>query len=510
MTQLRNPFAILAAACIAWTQTVDAQPADVQLSPQVMTQLLNNPDRFVEYTIQQLFNLAPNGKLTREAVATRDEMETAQQRANRLGVFFGFDLDGDLEISAAEIDRQMPYLNSNQSAKFQFMIATVDLDRDGSLSLKEMWRQAATSSGSKRFNVQQGEELMKFDANRDGIVTPEEIAAVVKQIAPVRQANEASAAAASIPDGPVRFTECEFPKPSDDAEIVLIGGYQGYAVSTVALAGQDHETSAAVINIEAGKTPLYILATAFDPIVWKVTGAIDRVERFVVPGYSRGVGVVGLSKDVAHFELVRGCLPKYFKSNDSGEAVTAKGLIASKLERNVDHVVGSYKLGEIGLPSGNISGVMRGSQSASGLTIIKGNRQFIVTEDGVTELAEPAGSPTKALEKKLERLLLRHYRGGILEVAPEDVVTNRDVERYDVLPQQAGLLQLARKGAITQTPDGYFKIVKPIIRFPAGLNGGHRVRFILGVGVPMPGGSPGHSLVISEETGTCVTGSQCR
>ena len=40
---------------------------------------------------------------------------------------------------------------------------------------------------------------------------------------------------------------------------------------------------------------------------------------------------------------------------------------------------------------------------------------------------------------------------------------------------------------------------------PAGLNGAHSVRFILAKGVPMPDGRPGHSTVISEETGQPVT-----
>lgn len=172
--------------------------------------------------------------------------------------------------------------------------------------------------------------------------------------------------------------------------------------------------------------------------------------------------------------------------------------------------MGSYRLGEIGLPSGNISGSKRGSQSGGSLTILKGNRQFIATEDGVTELAEPAEGPAKGLELKLERLLLRCSPGGILEVAPEDVVSNRDAEGYRVLPQQAGLLQLARNGAITQTSEGYFKIVKPIPRFPAGPNGGHSVRFMLGEGVAMPGGSPGHSRFIGAETGKCVAGPRRR
>ncbi len=81
---------------------------------------------------------------------------------------------------------------------------------------------------------------------------------------------------------------------------------------------------------------------------------------------------------------------------------------------------------------------------------------------------------------------------------------------YDVLPQRLGLIQLIKTGAITTANDGFYRIVKPIARFPAGLNGGYRVNFLLAKGVPMPAGSAGHSDVWSEETGECLSGVLCR
>jgi hypothetical protein len=58
-----------------------------------------------------------------------------------------------------------------------------------------------------------------------------------------------------------------------------------------------------------------------------------------------------------------------------------------------------------------------------------------------------------------------------------------------------------KQGARTVASE--FRIVRKM-RFPAGLSGAHSVRFILARGVPMPDGSPGHSTVISEETGQPV------
>jgi len=53
---------------------------------------------------------------------------------------------------------------------------------------------------------------------------------------------------------------------------------------------------------------------------------------------------------------------------------------------------------------------------------------------------------------------------------------------------------------LTQNRSGEFLIHKKI-KFPAELNGAHSVKFLLLRGVPDPDGSPGHSDLVSEETG---------
>jgi len=93
------------------------------------------------------------------------------------------------------------------------------------------------------------------------------------------------------------------------------------------------------------------------------------------------------------------------------------------------------------------------------------------------------------------------------------VVSTARVLDYDVLPQQAGLAQLAGAGDLERLSDG-FKIVRPIPRFPAGLNGAHSTAFLIAQGVPVPRGDPGHSTVLMESTGqppqSLCRGSDCR
>ena len=72
---------------------------------------------------------------------------------------------------------------------------------------------------------------------------------------------------------------------------------------------------------------------------------------------------------------------------------------------------------------------------------------------------------------------------------------------YDVLPEEAGLVQLMREGAITRLEDGYMLIQRAIPRLPAGMRGGPLSRFMLGKGVPEPAGSDPFTCIVSEETG---------
>src|SRR5664279_1734894 len=96
--------------------------------------------------------------------------------------------------------------------------------------------------------------------------------------------------------------------------------------------------------------------------------------------------------------------------------------------------------------------------------------------------------------------MLRIHPGGLVEIDPRTVVASQPVERYDMMPEEAGLTQLEQDGAISRNSLGEFLVHKKI-RFPAGLHGGHLVRFRIQKGALMPEGDPGHSCVIVEETG---------
>ncbi|QUS39275.1 hypothetical protein RPMA_10830 [Tardiphaga alba] len=88
----------------------------------------------------------------------------------------------------------------------------------------------------------------------------------------------------------------------------------------------------------------------------------------------------------------------------------------------------------------------------------------------------------------------------MIEIDATAVVGSEKAENYEVLPQQAGLVQLLQTGALTQNRRGEY-IVNRKTRFPAGLGGAHSVTFLVMNGVPYPDGDPGHSCVVVEESG---------
>jgi len=126
------------------------------------------------------------------------------------------------------------------------------------------------------------------------------------------------------------------------------------------------------------------------------------------------------------------------------------------------------------------------------LTII-GNASNVVVQTG----------PSRARDE-----MDRFFPGGVSEIDPKAVVGSAPAEPYNVLPSQAGLVQLLASGELTENRAGEY-IVRKKIRFPAGLYGAHSATFVVMKGTPYPDGDPGHSCVIVEESGESK-GAGCR
>lgn len=366
-----------------------ARRAQHHAAPRTLTQIRQNPDRYVERAIQQLFQITATGILTKDILETHQKMQIAQTYSQLFAQIIIYDLNADLTLDADEIAAQMPLLDSRKKAQLQALLATSDHDHDGALSLTEMQLHLGNKTTENRRNTLTANDLLAFDANKDGQVTPTEIGAIVADLVARGDISPIDAPISPRARPKDLQAACALPPPSAEAEIVLLSGYEGAAVSSIAVSGLDRETSLAVLNIEKGTAPLYIVASAYDSIVWKLQGEVDRVENFVAGFGPRGVGIVGLKPETISFIAGKRCIPKYYKGADSGDALRAKGQISTGLKRNIDHIIGSYRLGEIALPSGQEKENLRRGPRG-GTVVIQAGKRYLLTEDGPKLLDGPS------------------------------------------------------------------------------------------------------------------------
>ena len=278
--------------------------------------------------------------------------------------------------------------------------------------------------------------------------------------------------------------------PITTDEIVLLSGFEGTAYSSVAVSSLDRDTEVTRVSIEPGETPLYIIASTFEDMVWSIEGDTDRVAGFVAargqrPGFA-GVGVVGLPTEKVDF-IDYSCMP-FYSSTSTPAATMAQSRFEGIFGRSINHVVSTYTLSSVALPSGQMR---------------EPNEQRDIADNGITFNSQP--------DTAYQTQLLLFKQEGLATVPVNQVVSPGQVQTYDVLPAEAGLAQLLSSGHIEfqenasagNFQDTYF-IHETFPRFPAGLTGAQSVEFILGTGVALPGGDAGHSTIRIEETGECI------
>lgn len=336
----------------------------------------------------------------------------------------------------------------------------------------------------------------KVDADNNGTISLDELQASRNSLI---QANAQASLQRTI-DTP--RVVCDVPKASDAAKLILLGAYQTESLSNVTLGSQDEVVGVGNVVVEPGSDPLYIAIATYQPTIWRFYGATERVERVVV--VSNGAqpisathkpvslaGVVGVPAERTSFPQAAGCL-RYFNVTPSTESAIAGGAIKAAAGRTPDVIAGKYAMIAFNVPSGKVEST--GQVHSGGLQIVQGGTTFRL-ENGKMSVVKP--------DQNVDQTFDRYHPGGVVAIDAKNVVASAKAEPYEVLPQEAGLSQLVKSGALTRNENGEFLINK-MMRFPAGLTGGHSVKFLLRREVPKPEGHPGHSKVVSEETGELV------
>ncbi len=252
-----------------------------------------------------------DGALTAADADLHEAVTKAQLRAAAAMQLLAADLDHDGAVTADELRRYYGYQQRSQtSASAAQMIENqvrqmmaADKDGDGKVTLAEAMS-AAEGRAQNNFVSMYGlsarvralltlspshdgrltladfealgsEQFRAADADNNGTLSLDELNAFRR-----RQLEETRHKADAVREAQAQAA-CVMPKASDAAQVVVLSAHRGEALSRVALGSQDVMTGTGEIRIEPGAAPLYIVVIADEPTIWRVTGAVDRVERMI-------------------------------------------------------------------------------------------------------------------------------------------------------------------------------------------------------------------------------------
>jgi Ca2+-binding EF-hand superfamily protein len=536
-------------------QQSPATPRPSQTDRLLLTRLYagSDLDRYLEQLREEFAQLDADsdGKLTERDSALHTLMEAPQVRVGALNMVMRYDLDADGVVSEDEIRRTVRYEQRGLIAlaargrspvgrteeEIERMVQrtmALDADKDGKVTFQEAVKfgqnaprqsnngfqsrvrdaltlDAASSGELSLANYQAAGEIFfrAVDADSDGKISQQELndfrrrpATLEAEEARRKRLREQTEIAQKRQEAiDVDQAKCAMPAVSTNAKIVLLGAYETEALSNVTIGTQDVAVDAGRIVIEPGSEPLYVLVATSRPVIWQFSGAVERVERVVLTSATTGpnggdakrqplVGATGISQERVSFFAQSDCM-RYFSETPSSESFQATTTVRKALGRSPDVVVSKRSAFGYAIPSGKIE------------SFTKEGRQPLIIQKSEGKLNIIGDASNVIIQTKPSRVqdeMKRFHPGGVVEIDARLVVASAVPSPYDVLPDQAGLVQLVAAGKLAENREGEF-VVRDKIRFPAGLHGAHSVTFLVPKGIPYPDGDPGHSCVISEETG---------
>ncbi|WP_084758272.1 EF-hand domain-containing protein [Sphingopyxis macrogoltabida] len=412
-----------------------------------------------------------------------------QERARNIQQILSYDYDGDFRVTRAEIELGAGRDADQRSREAEAMMGLYDADGDGVVTLREAADREPGGRRDRSFDgflaldpdgdgkltavelIARAEQLFKrFDSDGDGTLSKDEYAQIADRLQQIRTARNA----------PI----CNLAALPPDAQLLVFGTYDGQAISSAVIGGQDSETNLIDVTIEPGSRPLYLILTSYESMIWRLRGATGRVRQVVAsslkaaPGGTSASGVTGVSPDKVQIAPA-GC-PNYFSQLGEPDAQRSLASIRSSLQREPDAVFATYSPQGISLPSGQIASARE------------------------TDAALPKGFDAATWADAV-----RYWPAGLVRVDPRQVVSKSKVEKYLVLPSQMGISQLVGSGAVKREKSDVFRVLRPIAHMPPSMGGAHSMTLIFSKGVPVATGDKGHSCIVNENSGES-RGTRCR
>lgn len=437
----------------------------------------------------------------------------ADKRANIVSGYLKYDLNGDFVINREEIatvstariakrNRKRIRNSARIESKVQGILQ-LDPNQDGEITLQEIAAISTRSVPDGKNRQHEAllilEDLLELDPDKNGALSAYEAAGLLRAVLKDGTGPRVQT------QNPGEQNACEAPLASAEAEVHLVGASKGSGVSSVSVSGQDRLTSVAKINVEAGETPLYLILTSGSPIIWQLTGAVNRLENVVLSGPENDegkimAGATGLSDAKTTFVSSSKCVYQVTKI-ESVSNIRAWVQSTDLVGTATVEIQGHGKVHELALPSGkNLDQPSKAAAYGKKLS-------YVTSSVGVSDSSghSPAIRQLMAgpVNRKLQQVLQRFNPGGVVSMAKEAVSSDVEAQYYELLPKEAGLAQLVAAGKLEPVRFGHRDVYRILdaIRVPSGLAGSHSVSFILPEGVAQPSGSLGNSLIITEVNG---------
>jgi Ca2+-binding EF-hand superfamily protein len=546
---MRKVLAV-AALAIALAPAAQAQPTPPGSRLwlwQVVAAAASRPPHF--WTLKQMQSemrqhfLASSSDGQRVTQADRElagKMARTEARAQALQQWLRFDVNGDGRITRETyraLLRKQHGQNTASAAQVDQMVTQAfkdDRDNDGVLTFDEI-RQAAdqrfqqTHAGVdyrvritldfdtdhdgivtiEEFNAAVAEVFAELDADHDGEISEQEARAFPQRLAQLQKQAELDA----------RLAVCNLPAISPNSILATVMTEAGQGLSTVAIGSQDKAVRVVELAIEPGSKPITLVASSHRATIWRVTGAVERIERVIAFAIEQKVGVIGIARERISFPSTQTCQPLQALASSPDGDQQVRGVF----RRAADASISVPALMSARLPSGAADATPRNP----------GGTQNPFTGDAKIMWDE----------------MVRETPGGLVKIDLDAVVANEPAALFKVLPGYAGLaaliddgtLQVVSRTRITRFMKGGVQVgpiiiggsgnitvdfgpdAIPISRSVPGdllitremtipADAGHmHGNFILGRGVPMPGNAASSVCIISEETGKPPTDkSSCR